>query len=193
MKIPNTLHVTNRDKWRAWLKRNHLTEKEVWLICYKKRTGQRGIPYEDAVEEALCFGWIDSIVKRVDDDKYARKFTPRKKNSKWSELNKRRVAKVMSERRMTPAGLAKISYQVSENVEDAAKTVAKKKDLGVPDYVEHALKANTGVWENFNHLAPSYRRNHLGWITSAKQQATRERRLREAIGLLAQNKKMGLK
>src|SRR5256885_14789235 len=108
MKISKTLYVTSRDDWRAWLEKNHETEKEVWLIYYKKHTNRPRIPYDDAVEEALCFGWIDSIVQKIDDERYAQKFTPRKSSSKWSESNKRRVRKLLQEGRMTQAGLAKI-------------------------------------------------------------------------------------
>lgn len=109
MKMNKTLYVTNRDDWRAWLNKNHKTEKEVWLIYYKNHTGKPTIPYDVAVEEALCFGWIDSIVKRIDDERYMQKFTPRKTNSNWSELNKKRVKKMIKEGRMTEAGMAKIN------------------------------------------------------------------------------------
>jgi len=90
MKITKTLYVTTRDEWRSWLEKNHKSEKEIWLIYYKKHTGKPRIPYDDAVEEALCFGWIDSIIKRIDEKKYAQKFSPRKQNSVWSDLNKKR-------------------------------------------------------------------------------------------------------
>jgi uncharacterized protein YdeI (YjbR/CyaY-like superfamily) len=100
------LYVTTRDEWRAWLAEHHDTEKEVWLVSYKKHTGRPQIPYDDAVEEALCFGWIDSLVKTIDDERFAQKFTPRKEKSNWSESNKGRVRKLVREGRMTEAGLA---------------------------------------------------------------------------------------
>jgi uncharacterized protein YdeI (YjbR/CyaY-like superfamily) len=100
------LYVTTRDEWRAWLAEHHDTEREVWLVSYKKHTGRPQIPYDDAVEEALCFGWIDSLVKTIDDERFAQKFTPRKEKSNWSESNKRRVRKLVREGRMTEAGLA---------------------------------------------------------------------------------------
>src|SRR6516225_11121505 len=87
MRISNTLHVANRDEWRAWLAKHHASETEIWLIYYKKSSGQPRIPYDHAVEEALCFGWIDSIVKRIDDDQFAQKFTPRRDFTKWSAIN----------------------------------------------------------------------------------------------------------
>src|SRR5918992_6386370 len=108
MKISKKLYVTNRDEWRAWLEKNHATEREVWLIYYKKHTGKPRIPYDDAVEEALCFGWIDSIVKTLDGDRYMQKFTPRTNVGKWSRLNLERVKKLLHEGRMTEAGRAKL-------------------------------------------------------------------------------------
>lgn len=107
MEITKQLYVTDRDAWRAWLEKNYDTEKEIWLIYYKKHTGKPRIPYDDAVEEALCFGWIDSTVKRVDDEKFAQKFTPRKNKSNWSDLNKKRAKKMIREGRMTKAGFLK--------------------------------------------------------------------------------------
>ncbi|MGD2085491.1 MAG: YdeI/OmpD-associated family protein [Candidatus Aminicenantes bacterium] len=191
MKMFKTLHVSNREDWRQWLEKNHDKEKEVWLIFYKKRTGKPSIPYDDAVEEALCLGWIDSIIKRIDDEKYARKFTPRKPDSKWSELNKKRVKKMIREGQMTEVGLALI---------DAAKKSGKwgqdishPKEFAIPPEVIQAISANKKAWENFNNLAPSYKKQYIGWITTAKKEETKERRLKEAVEILAQGKKLGLK
>src|SRR5262244_2502021 len=102
------LYVTNREKWRAWLKKHFQSETEIWLIYYKKHTGRPRISYDHAVEEALCFGWVDSIVKKIDDETFAQKFTPRRDGAKWSALNKRRMLKLIREGRMTESGLAKI-------------------------------------------------------------------------------------
>jgi uncharacterized protein YdeI (YjbR/CyaY-like superfamily) len=181
MKISKTLYVADRHQWRAWLEKNHDTESEVWLIYYKKHTGRPRIPYDDAVEEALCFGWIDSVVQRIDDEKYAQKFTPRKDTSQWSALNKRRVAKLIKEGRMTKAGLAKINYPVADNGQEGPEPEGQREELAVPQYVTQALMANKKAWENFNNLAPSHRRNYIRWITDAKKEETRNRRLREAI------------
>jgi uncharacterized protein YdeI (YjbR/CyaY-like superfamily) len=186
-----TLYVTNREEWRRWLRKNHDTEKEIWLIYYKKQTGRPCVSYDDLVEEALCFGWIDSIVKRIDDQKYARKLTPRKLKSKWSALNKGRVAKMIREGRMSRAGLDKISFPVQEN--GSLRTEKRKSELPIPGYLEQGLRKNKKAWENFKNLAPSCRRDYVSWITSAKQEATRMGRLSEAVKLLEQNKKLGLK
>src|SRR5438105_963393 len=192
MKISKTLYVTSRDDWRAWLVKNHETEKEVWLIYYKKHTNQPRIPYEDAVEEALCFGWIDSIVQKIDDERYAQKFTPRKSSSQWSELNKRRVRKLLKEGKMTQAGLAKIGAGVLE-AEERTKPARKSKELVIPSYLSEALRANKKAWENFNNLSPSYRRQYVGWVATAKKEETRKKHIREAIKLLARNEKLGMK
>src|SRR5882762_9558352 len=112
MEIRKTLYVTSREEWRAWLTKHYQSETEVWLIYYKKHTGQPRISYDHAVEEALCFGWVDSIVKRIDDEKFAQKFTPRRDWTKWSALNKRRLRKLIREGRMTEGGLAKIDLVI---------------------------------------------------------------------------------
>lgn len=126
MEITKTLYVTNRDEWRAWLSENHGSEKEIWLVYYKKHTRKPTIPYDDAVEEALCFGWIDGIEKRMDEERYAQRFTPRKAKSNWSESNKRRVKKLLEQGKMTEAGLATINKQVLET-EEASGSKQKKK------------------------------------------------------------------
>lgn len=191
METYNKLHVTNREDWRRWLERNYHKEKEVWLIFYKKHTGKPRVSYDNAVEEALCFGWIDSIVKRIDDEKYAQKFTPRKANSNWSALNRKRVERMIRQGRMTEAGLALVR---------AAKKSGKWEQIdqtqevnALPAELADVLSANKKAWENFIQLAPSFRRQYMGWITAAKKEETRQRRLKEAIERLAQGKKLGLK
>jgi uncharacterized protein YdeI (YjbR/CyaY-like superfamily) len=192
MKISKTLYVTNRADWRKWLRQHHDTESEVWLIYYKKHTGRPRIPYDDAVEEALCFGWIDSIIKRIDDEKYVQRFTPRKGNSQWSDLNRERVRKLIKEGRMTRAGSAKINEGVLTKNAPSLKR-ERNKELALPAYFKEALMRNGKAWENFKILAPSYRRNFIGWVTQAKKQGTRDKRLREAVELLAKRQKLGMK
>lgn len=189
MEMQRTLYVTNRADWRKWLRANHRSETEVWLIFYKKHSGKPRIPYDDAVEEALCFGWIDSIVKRIDDDKYAQKFTPRKDPNKWSDSNKSRVKKLIKEGRMTQAGLDKIGQGALAE----GRGSSQAKEIPVPRYFTDALKANKKSWENFNKLAPSYRRQYVAWVTEAKREDTRAKRLKETVALLKQNKKLGMK
>lgn len=189
MKITNSIYISDRQKWREWLRENHSTCTEVWLIYYKKHTGKPRIAYNDAVEEALCFGWIDSTIQRIDNEKFAQKFTPRKNLKKWSELNKQRVRKLIKTGLMTEAGLEKIDWQAfNSEVEDKRNT-----KLQTPDYMKQALQAAEPAWENFQKLAPSYRRNYIMWITTAKRRETRQKRLKEAIELLKENKKLGMK
>ena len=184
-----TLHLTTRADWRAWLATHYDRETEIWLVYSKRHTGEPRVEYDDAVEEALCFGWIDSIVRTIDADRYAQKFTPRKAKSKWSASNRERFARMVREGKMTAAGLAK-----SPPAEDvAAPKPQRPRGDAVPGYIETSLRANGAAWTNFTHLAPSYRRLYVGWIENAKREETRRKRLAEAVGLLEQNRKLGLK
>jgi uncharacterized protein YdeI (YjbR/CyaY-like superfamily) len=165
--------------------KHHRTSPGVWLVFYKHHSGAKSIPYEDAVREALCFGWIDSLIKRLDDKRYALKFTPRKPTSKWSALNRQRWAALKRAGRLTSAGLAAAP---TDNQYAPKPTIP---DL--PGYIAEALKANPKAWEFFKKLAPSHRRHFVGWIHTAKRPETREKRIRESIALLAAGRKLGLK
>lgn len=187
---PKTLYVTDRAAWRAWLEEHHAREREVWLVYYKKHTERPRIPYDDAVEEALCFGWIDSTVRRLDDDSYLQKFTPRRAKSNWCESNVKRARKLIAEGRMTKAGLDAIAEGA---LEKRFAPKPKSKEVEVPRFISDALKKTPKALANFDALAPSYRREYVGWITQAKRDETRERRLREAARLLSENKKLGMK
>ena len=180
-----TLLVTSRRQWRAWLTKHHSSSPGVWLVFYKAHTGLSSIPYEDAVHEALCFGWIDSLVKRLDDDRYAIKVTPRQRTSKWSDLNRRRWARLKAAGLLTSAGLA----AGPTNNTYAPRPVVPE----LPAYIAKALKTNRRAWEFFRELAPTYRRNFVVWIHTAKRPETRDKRIRESISLLAAGKKLGLK
>jgi uncharacterized protein YdeI (YjbR/CyaY-like superfamily) len=160
MSVREELYVTGREEWREWLRRNHATKREIWLVCYKQHTGRPRIPYDDAVEEALCFGWIDSIVGKIDGEGVAQKFTPRTGKSQWSEWF----------RAAPPAG-----------------------KLLVPAYIRKALEKNGRALRNFEKLAPSQRRLFVGWVSSAKREETRKKRLAEAIKLLEIGEKLGMK
>jgi uncharacterized protein YdeI (YjbR/CyaY-like superfamily) len=185
------LHVTDRQEWRAWLEKNHAMEKEVWLIYFKKHTGNPRIPYDDAVEEALCFGWIDSIVSKIDEDKYCQKFTPRKEKSSWSELNKKRVERLIKQGRMTEIGLAKIETAKKNGAWN--KTATSKMTFDIPIELEEALSADAEARTFFYSLSPSYRKQYIGWIAGAKKKETRKKRTSEAVKLLNKNQKLGMK
>jgi uncharacterized protein YdeI (YjbR/CyaY-like superfamily) len=192
LKSTKTCSASNRAQWRAWLEKYHKTETEVWLIYHKRHTGKPRVAYSDAVEEALCFGWIDSIVQRIDAERYAQKFTPRRNTSKWSALNKKRVAMLIKEGKMTEAGLAKLTY--SGNRDDYGRPSRWRTDRpAIPPYLKQELAKNRKARGYFRTLAPSYRRNYILWISAAKKEETRKRRLKEAIELLSQKRKLGLK
>ena len=181
-----TLDVRSRQEWRKWLKEHYDSESEIWLVFHKRHTGITCISYNDAVEEALCFGWIDSIVRRLDDARYARKFTPRKASSKWSTINRQRYADLKSRGLLAAPGLRRAPTSRSG---DAPRPSVST----LPSYIEETLKTIPRAWQYFKQLAPSYQRAYIGWIESAKREETKEKRLREALSLLAAGKKLGLK
>jgi uncharacterized protein YdeI (YjbR/CyaY-like superfamily) len=191
VKQDRTLYVTNRDDWRAYLKKSHSTQKEVWLIYYKKHTGKPSIPYEDSVEEAICYGWIDSILKRIDEEKFVRKFTPRNEKSNWSELNKNRARKMIEQGRMTQAGLTKFK-QAGKQKEKEVKDKPASKRLVIPPDLKKAISANKKAFDNFNNFAPGYRRLYIAWIKDAKRPETREKRIKQTVKWAAENKKPGM-
>jgi uncharacterized protein YdeI (YjbR/CyaY-like superfamily) len=179
------LDIRTVDRWRAWLKKNHATSAGIWLVAHKDHTGVAAVPYEDVVRQALCFGWIDSLIKRLDEDRYARKVTPRKPSSKWSAINRKRWAELNKSGELAAAGRAAAP---TSNTYAAKPTIPE-----LPSYIAKALKTNPKAWQTFQSLAPTYRRHYVVWIHIAKQPETRERRLRESIALLAAGKKLGLK
>ena len=185
-KTLKTLDARVPEQWRKWLADHHDTESEVWLVFHKRHTGRASIAYEDAVDEALCFGWVDSLIKRLDDARYARKFTPRKPDSKWSTANRKRYAQLKASGRLMPAGLNRAPTDRSY---DAPRPSSSK----VPQYIQEGLRKRPTAWSCFESLAPSHRRRYIGWIDSARQEETKMRRLEEAIRLLAAGKKLGLK
>ena len=138
MKITQTFTAPDRATWREWLAEHGASESEVWLVYYKAGTGKATISYEDSLEEALCFGWVDSLIQKIDEEKYARKFTPRKPGSQWSELNKHLVAKLIKEGRMTAAGLAKVEF----SLEEAPAARPKRPELPLPDWLKEGLMAS---------------------------------------------------
>ncbi len=191
MKETEELHFASRRDWRPWLEKNHETKKEAWLIFYKKHTGKPNVTYDEAVEEAICFGWIDAVMKSIDDEKSARKFTHRKPNSNWAESNKKRAQKMITQGRMTKAGLELVNQAKQRGQWN--RDSPPKKEFHVPEYIERALGSNEKALANFNKLASSYRRQYVGWVDSAKKEETRRKRLAEALGLLERNEKLGMK
>lgn len=183
-----TLKVQTKAQWRKWLIDHHDSEAEVWLVFHKRHTGQAAVAYEDALDEALCFGWIDSLIKRLDAERYARKFTPRKLVSRWSDINRERYARLKASGRLMPAGLKRAPTDLTS---DRPKRMPWPRKI--PRYIEDELKKRPGAWNYFEKLASSHRRRYVGWIDSAKQAETKMRRLQEAVRLLSAGKQLGLK
>ncbi len=179
------LDVRTRKQWRQWLAKHHASSAGIWLVRHKQHTGVSSMPYEDLVCEALCFGWVDSLVKRLDDNRYAIKVTPRKPTSKWSGINRRRWKQLKAAGVLAPAGVAAAPT--------ANRYVAHPPIPELPAYVAKAIRANVKAWQFFQRLAPTYRRDFIVWIHTARRPETREKRIRESVALLAAGKKLGLK
>lgn len=182
MKITASVHPTSRAKWRAWLKKNHRRFAEIWLIYDKKADGHRPLAYADAVEEELCFGWIDGVVKPIDERQYAQRFTPRRKGSNWSAVNRVRFENMVGVGLMTQAG-------ETVGPHDAAPLPTRWSERDpIPDFIARRLKG--GARKNFQSLSRSYREQYVRWIIEAKQEETRTRRLAKAIEMLARNERI---
>ena len=175
-----TLYVEDRSKWRAWLEANSQQALEIWLVYYTKDSGRPSITYEASVEEAICFGWIDGKIKNLDQARFARLFTPRKPNSKWSRLNIKRAQRMIKEGKMTPAGL-KVFDPHNETPTFPTQ---------LPAALEEQFRTHATAWDNFEHFPPSYQRMTIGWVASAKQETTRLRRLQQLIAESAANRRI---
>ena len=179
MDITKTLRLTNRKDWRAWLKKHYKTEKEIWLVYPKKATGKPRIEYNDAVEEALCFGWIDSIVKKLDEDHTVQRFSPRKPKAKYSQANIERLRSLVVKK--------KVIKEVAETVED----ILNEKFV-VPADILKAIKANQEAWKNFQKFSDSYKRIRIAFIDGARQRpAEFKKRLRHFLEMTEKNKMFG--
>ena len=185
------VYVKTRKEWRDWLSRHHDKSNGIWLVFYKKHTGKPSLEYGEAVEECLCFGWIDSIIKRIDDEKYVRKMTPRSSGSRWSPLNKKRVIHLTEQGLMTPAGMKKVAEARKSGLWNKADRL--NISVETPDELSRALAGNSKARLFFDGLAPSYRRQFIGWIAAAKKQETRARRVKESMALLEKGETLGMK
>lgn len=179
MEIGRTFEAKNRAQWRRWLEKNHETAPDIWLVFHSKAAGKTTISYAEAVEEALCFGWIDSVVKPVEAGTRAQRFTPRRAGSAMSELNKERVRRMVDAGLMMPAGLAAAGDLDAEFV--------------IPAELIAQLQEDPEVWRNFQAFPEAYKRIRIGWITGPGSQRPEERakRLRYFIKMTKQNKQYG--
>jgi uncharacterized protein YdeI (YjbR/CyaY-like superfamily) len=178
----------DRAQWRRWLARNHAKAPRVWLGMHKKESGTPSVTYAEAVEEALCFGWIDSVANKLAPGSWKQMFSPRKTRSAWSKINKGRVQKVIAEGRMTAAGLAAIERAKRDGSWNALDAMQR---LTVPDDLTRALRANRRARANWEAFAPSSRKAILWWIESAKSPVTRARRVAETTRLAALDLRAG--
>ena len=184
-----TLLVRTLDQWRGWLDKHHASEREVWLIFHKQHTEVPSIDYKDALDEALCFGWVDSLIKRLDDRRFARKFTPRRADSRWSDVNRKRYAELAAEGRLKKPGIERPPTGRGS----AARPQRMEMPATLPAYIQSALKNQPKALRHFESLPPEQRRRYFAWIVSAKRKETKLRRLDEAIRLLASGQVLGLK
>ncbi len=184
MEITLVFYPTTRSEWRAWLEANHRSEPEVWLRTFNKASGRPSISYSDLVEECLCFGWIDGIVKKYDPDSTVQRITPRRKKSFLSELNRQRIWKLQANGLMTPAGIEPIIDQIG----------TPDDPYEIPDWVEEQLRSDPRIWENFQAFPHLYKRLKIGWITDIKgasRQAEAQKRLDYLIKMTRQGKMYG--
>jgi uncharacterized protein YdeI (YjbR/CyaY-like superfamily) len=172
------LTFTDRQAWRAWLEAHHDRVPEAWLIHYKKGAGKQGVSYDEAVEEALCFGWIDGLMHGIDGEKYALRYSPRKPRSVWAESNKRRVEKLIQDGRMTPAGLALVALAKESGAWDAA--TAREDTSQLPGDLVQALES-AGLLSAFEAWPPSRKKQQLFWLNSAKRDETRQKRVQAIV------------
>jgi len=180
------VEVTSRVRWRAWLEKHHGQAESIWLVTYKKSAGDRHVPYDAVVEEALCFGWVDSLPRKLDEHRTMLLLSPRKPGSAWSALNKRRAERMIAEGSMHPAGLAKIEAAKADGSWNRLDAVEA---LAVPDDLAAALAKHGRAAENFENFPRSVRRGILEWILQAKRPETRAKRIAQTATLAAGNKR----
>ena len=174
----------SRKEWRKWLEKNHQTESSVWLIIFHKCSEVKSVYYDEAVEEAICFGWIDSIANKRDSESKYQLFSRRKPGSKWSRLNRQRSAKMISQGMMTPSGQAVIDRAMKEGTWEALEQV---QSAVIPDDLRKLFNKNKTALKNFQAFPPSSKRIILEWILNARQPQTRERRIAQTVELAAKN------
>jgi uncharacterized protein YdeI (YjbR/CyaY-like superfamily) len=196
MKEFESIYFSSSEAFRSWLHENWAEHPGIWMIYFKKHLRREGIEYQQALDEALSFGWIDSLVKNLDEERYARKFMPRKDKSKWSDFNRKKLAELIRDGRMTQAGLDKVDPSIMTSLSDISRqspSPAKPVVGVVPDFILLELAQNEPALQNFNQLSTSCRKQYVLWITQAKREETIQKRLSEAIEMLKENKKLGLK
>ncbi|ALF53388.1 hypothetical protein ACX27_11910 [Nostoc piscinale CENA21] len=179
------IYASDRSQWREWLAKNHLTSPGIWLVYYKVKSGQPSVRYSEAVQEALCFGWIDSKVKSLDENRYQQIFTPRKPKSVWSKLNKQYIEELIAAGLMAESGLAKIADAKKDGSWTSLDAIEA---LIIPLDLQQALAANSWANLNFAAFSNSTKKNILFWIENAKRPETRLKRIEQTVTSAAQNR-----
>ena len=187
----NPKHFNSISEWKNWLTENHEDEKTIWIILQKKASKKQGIRYEEAVLEAVAHGWIDGKMKSLNKDEFKQRITPRRRNSIWSLSNKKRAERLISEGRMTPAGMKAVEEAKSNGRWENATSSARGA-VDVPDDLVQALKKNETAYNNFESFPPSARFMYIHWINEAKRQKTRERRIKTVVYRAERNQKPGI-
>ncbi len=186
------LRVPSLDAWRDWLGENRDTSEGIWLVFRKKGTGPIPFTYDEALDEALCHGWVDSLIKAIDDREYVRKFTPRKETSNWSEVNKKKVGELVAQGRMTPRGMALVEAAKKNGMWD--RGVERPEISGeIPAALLEAFRENPAAKKNYDGMKQTHRRQYHIWINSAKREETVRKRVQEAIRLLEKGEMLGLR
>jgi len=180
--METTFYARSRKEWREWLRKNNNKEKKISLILYKKHTGKPSLSKKEAMDEAICFGWIDTTIKRMDDERYTQSFVKRNKNSRWSNNTLSYARRLIKERKMTKAGLK--AYE-----EGRKKPVIDHGLPRNPKTPKDLMAALGKAKEKFHNLAPSYRRDYIYWIEKAKRKETREKRINETVKRIVSNQK----
>jgi uncharacterized protein YdeI (YjbR/CyaY-like superfamily) len=180
----NTFYAPSQLDWRNWLAENHLTKDAVWLIIYKKNTGTPSVYYPEAVDEAICFGWIDSLPNKRDENSFYQFFSKRKLKSNWSKVNKLKVEKLLKQNKIMPQGLKMIEYAKQNGTWDALNQVD---ELQIPKEMEELFAQNKVAKDNFTNFPPSTKRGILEWILNAKQKDTKIKRMTQTVELAAKN------
>jgi uncharacterized protein YdeI (YjbR/CyaY-like superfamily) len=179
-----TYEATSRAAWREWLEKHHATSSGVRLVIYKKASGKQRLSYDEAVEEALCFGWVDSTTNTLDANRYTLNFSPRKPGSVWAQSNKQRVERLIEQGLMTPAGLAKIEAAKRDGAWSKMDAID---DLVMPDDLAAALAANPDANQHFAAFSNSAKKMILFWISSARRPETRQKRVEQTVAAAAKN------
>ena len=174
--------------FRAWLEENHTSEKELWVGFYRKGTGKPSITWPESVDQALCFGWIDGIRKTLDAESYVIRFTPRRRGSIWSNVNTRRAGELISDGLMQAAG--KRAFEARDPVKSGIYSFERTKPAKLPPAVKKVFMANKRAWKFFQSQPPGYRALVTNWVITAKQEATRDRRLATLMKDSAEGKRI---